>query len=111
MNQIRPIASFDLNTGGLAELLRTLPDRVAHWLGKARAVENADATREQKAGYPARETRSRQSTGDDDPVVGRQHTLQIHRVPIRHCRFSDGHSPHHRCGGNRIACFVPALPA
>jgi hypothetical protein len=99
---------FDLNTGGLADLLRRSPDKVAQGLAKTRVVENADAAQEPKAGHPARETRSWQSTGHDDPVVARQHTMPIRRVPIRQCRCGLGRSPQARFGSNRIAGLVLA---
>jgi len=102
---------LDLHACCFADLLRALADALAKRLGKTRVVEDADTARVQKARHPARVARSGQSAGNDDPVVARQHAVQVRGIPVRQRRRSHGLSPSKRAGEHRIACSVPALPA
>ncbi|MBI3156021.1 MAG: hypothetical protein HYZ20_11480 [Burkholderiales bacterium] len=96
---------------GLRDFLRTLSHAIAQRLGKARVVEDADASRIQKARHPAGVARTGQRAGDDDPVVARQDPVQVRRVSFNQCRRRHDRLPFCRVAGNRIACLVPALPA
>ena len=101
---------FDLHRRRRTHFLRPLAYPISQWLGKARGVEDANLVRIQKARHPARVTCSRQGAGDNHPVVARQHSMKIRRIPIAQRRIH-GCSPHHHAAANLIPCLVPARPA
>ncbi|OXC77956.1 hypothetical protein BSU04_14275 [Caballeronia sordidicola] len=102
---------LDLDARGRADILRTLADTFAQWLGKARVVENSDAFGVQKTRHSTRIACPGQCAGDDDSVVTRQHAVQVRRVSISQCLRSHDRSPRYRYIRDRTTCLVPALPA
>src|ERR1700746_2918002 len=74
---------FDGNASGTRQLGGALADSIAKRFGKSRIVEDPDLPRRKKSRHSLRVTGSRQSAGDDDPVVAGEHPGEALAVTLR----------------------------
>src|SRR5215469_10256808 len=73
---------LDGEAGSCSQLAGTPAHTVTKRLGKSRIVEDADLSRRQKCRHPICITRPGQRTGDDDPVVAREHPVEALAVTL-----------------------------
>jgi hypothetical protein len=106
---VRLVDMLDVHAGSFADLLRALVDSIAQGLGKARAIEDADAARVQKAGYAPGAAGSGRRAGDDDAVATRQHAVQVRRAALCQSRCCPARLLL-SARRHRMTSLVPALP-
>ena len=74
---------FNGNARSAGQLGGTRSHAIAKRFGKSRIVEDADLTCREKCRHPFRIARPWQGTGDDDPVVAREHPGEAVAVTLR----------------------------
>jgi len=100
---------LDGNAGSRSQLASALAHTVTKRLGKSRIVEDADLPRRQECCHPLCITHPGQRTGDDDPVVARQHPGEA--LPVTLAQQPPQPSlPPLTSDPSILSCLVPAWP-